>query len=111
MQGFYGVYYTGQTGSAAFGLLLRGGLVYGVDAAGGDIAGTYSERTDGGLDLALTFHWPAGAVLVTGQTLTMAMSVPANMTIAAACISGSDQVIDLPIGKVMVRLKKKLALT
>jgi hypothetical protein len=40
MQGFYGIYYTGLTGAAAFGLLLHDGRVYSVDAAGGDVSGT-----------------------------------------------------------------------
>lgn len=110
MQGFYGVYYTGATGAAAFGLLLHGGQVYGVDPAGGDVSGTYVERADGGLDLVLVFNWPAGAVLVTGQTLAQAMTVPANVTIIAATLAGGHQAVDLPVGRVNVRVVRKVAI-
>ena len=110
MQGFYGIYYTGQTGAAAFGLLLYDGRVYSVDATGGDVSGTYFERADGGLDLALVFSWPAGAVLVTGQTLSQATTVPANVTITAATLAGGHQTVELPVGRVNVRVVRKVTI-
>lgn len=110
MQGFYGVYYTGASGAAAFGFMLRDGQVFGVDPAGGDVTGSYVERPDGGLDLALVFSWPAGAVLVTGQTLAQAMTIPANVTISAATLSGGHQPVDLPVGRVNVRVVRKVAI-
>lgn len=110
MQGFYGVYYTGAGGAAALGLLLHGGNVYGVDPQGGEISGAYTERPDGGLDLKLVFNWPAGAVMVTGQTLPQAMSVPADITISAATLAGGHQPVDLPVGRVNVRVTRKVAL-
>jgi len=47
MDGFYGIYYSGSAGAAAFGLVLFGGNVFGVDPGGGDITGTYTARDDG----------------------------------------------------------------
>ncbi len=110
MQGFYGVYYSGVGGVGAFGLLLHSGRVYGIDPAGGDVSGTYVERSDGGLDFALVFAWPAGAVLVTGQTLSQPMTVNSNVTISAATLAGGHQPVDLPVGRVNVRVSKKVAI-
>lgn len=110
MQGLYGVYYTGVGGAAALGLLLYEGKVHGIDPAGGEINGTYLERADGGLDLTLLFSWPTGGVMVTGQVLTQPMTVPAHLTISAATLAGGDQLIDLPIGRVNVRVRKKVAI-
>ncbi len=110
MQGFYGVYYTGANGAAAFGFLLRDGRVYGIDPAGGDVSGTYSTTPDGGLDLALTFNWPVGAVLVTGQTLSQPMTVNSNVTISASTLAGGHQLVNLPVGPVNVRIVRKVTL-
>lgn len=110
MQGFYGVYYTGDSGAGAFGLLLHDGRVYGIDSQGGEINGTYAERSDGGLDLALAFSWPAGAVLVTGQILQQTMNISADVTISAETLSGGYQPVDLPIGRVNVRVSRKVSL-
>lgn len=110
MQGFYGVYYTGVAGTGAFGLLLHDGSVAGVDPQGGEVGGTYKERQDGGLDLALMFNWPAGAVMVTGQTLSQPMTVSANATISATTLAGGHQPVDLPVGRVNVRVSKKVSL-
>ena len=107
MQGFYGVYCTSAAGSAAFGLLLHAGRVYGVDPAGGDVQGTYVERGDGGVDLSLLFSWPTGTALVTGQVLAQSMSVNSDVTISAATLAGAHQAVDLPVGRVNVRLVHK----
>lgn len=107
MDGFYGVYYSGSAGAAAFGLLLFGGNVFGVDPGGGDITGTYTARDDGGLDLALTFTFAAGTILVTGQQITQPLVVESNVKIAAATLSGGQQPVDLPFGRVTVRVRKK----
>lgn len=110
MQGFYAVYYTGKAGSAAFGLLLHQGKVYAVDVAGGDVVGSYTERADGGIDLALTFSWRAGATLVTGQTLTTPQRTETRLTLSSTTLAGGVQTIDLPNGRVNVRIDKKVAL-
>ena len=110
MEGLYAVYYTGSAGSGAFGLLLSKGNVWGVDPTGGDVSGTYALRPDGGLDLVLTFTFAAGAVLVTGQTLAAPMVVPANVRIMAATLAGGQQAVQLPMGSVMVRVRKKASI-
>lgn len=107
MDGFYGVYYSGSAGSGAFGLLLYGGNVFGVDVGGGDITGTYTAHDNGALDLSLTFTFAPGTVLVTGQQVTQTYVVESNVKIAAATMSGGQQQVDLPFGQVAVRVRKK----
>lgn len=107
MDGFYGVYYAGNAASAAFGIVLFGGNVFGVDPGGGDITGTYTAREDGGIDFALTFTFAAGTVLVTGQALTQPLVIESNVRITAATLAGGQQAVDLPIGRVNVRVRKK----
>ncbi len=107
MDGFYGIYYQGQAGAGAFGLLLYGGNVFGVDVGGGDITGTYTAREDGGVDFALTFSFAPGTVLVTGQTVTQQTAINSNVQIAAATLAGGQQQVDLPFGRVAVRVRKK----
>lgn len=110
MQGFYGVYYTGIAGAGAFGMLLHEGRVYAVDSQGGDVTGSYAPRDDGGIDVSLVLNWPAGAMLVTGQTLRQALSAPVNVSIAGATLAGGFQAVDLPIGRLNVRMNRKAAL-
>jgi hypothetical protein len=107
MDGLYGVYYSGSAGVGAFGLLLYGGNVFGVDVGGGDITGTYTVRDDGGVDFALTFSFAPGTALVTGQAVTQPMVVDSNVRIAAGTLAGGQQPVDLPFGRVMVRVRKK----
>lgn len=110
MQGFYGVTYQGVAGAGALGLLLHKGAVVGMDAGGGDVSGTYTERPDGGIDLAMSFSWAAGTVLVTGQTLPSPMTVKSDVSISAATLAGGTQPVDLPVGRVNVRVAKKYAI-
>lgn len=107
MDGFYGVYYSAGDAAGAFGLLLYGGNVFGVDPSGGDVTGTFNARDDGGLDLSLRFTFPAGTVLVTGQQVPQQMSVDSNVSISAATLSGGQQQVELPFGRVTVRVKKR----
>jgi hypothetical protein len=110
MEGFYGIYYTGAAGSAAFGVLLLKGKVYGVDPSGGDVSGTYVETPDRGIDFILVFNWPAGTSLVTGQTLVQAISLNSTVSLTAATLAGGTQLVELPIGRVNLRVAKRVAI-
>lgn len=106
MEGFYAVYYTGAAGFGHAVLAIRDGILSGADAAGGVYDGTYKLGEAGAVSIEVTLTVPAGATLVTGQTLPS----PYNQTIKAELpvnfAGGQPVPMQTPLGPVNAIFKK-----
>lgn len=105
MQGFYALYYTGIAGFGHAVLVMKDGVITGADVTGGVYDGTYTVL-DNGIDIKVDFVVPAGATLVTGQSLaeSLKQSITANLSLHFA--DGRPVSICTPMGPVNVIFKK-----
>lgn len=105
MQGFYALYYTGISGFGHAVLIMKDGLVIGADATGGVYDGTY-QTVDNDIKVEVNLTVPAGATLVTGQSLPEALTQKIVATLPSHFASGSPVSISTPMGPVNVIFKK-----
>jgi hypothetical protein len=107
MSGLYAMRYSGQGGSStgAGALFIGKGVVLGIDVVGGRYKGTYTEQ--GGRLLAkAVMSVPAGAVLVTGQTVPTATDFPLTADWPANFWDGTPQKITVAGRPVEVTFEK-----
>jgi hypothetical protein len=107
-QGFYSVHYEGANGANALGMLLFGGKVFAIESTGGFLGGDYTARDDGGIDFVLRMHFAAGD-LITGQTLSKPLDTTVHISITDQTLQGGSQFVDLPIGRINVRMVRLIA--
>lgn len=100
--GFYAFYYTGKSGSGHLLLCLAKGRIAGIDPAGGQITGTY-EDGDEAVEAICKFQFPAGAELVTGQTLPQAVTVESKFSLSHGFFNGDTERVDIGMGPMNAR--------
>ncbi|SOC27660.1 hypothetical protein [Stappia indica] len=110
MEGFYALYYTGVAGFGHAVLVMRQGIISGADATGGVYDGTYST-VDDTTEAAVKLTVPAGATLVTGQTLSEPLTQNISATLNSSFADGHPVAIRTPMGPVNVIFKKLRNLT
>ena len=101
-EGFYGFYYTGVAGSGQILTCLANGKLVGIDPAGGVINGTY-EVSEGGVKAICTFRFPAGAELVTGQTLAQPVTIQTEFQLGEGFFDGQTERVDIGLGPMNAR--------
>lgn len=106
MDGFYAVYYTGQTGFGHAVLVLREGKIVGADVTGGVYDGTYTLEQNHTVTVDIVLTVPAGTTLVTGQTLTAPHSQNIKANIVEAFANGQTVPLNTPMGPVNAIFKK-----
>jgi hypothetical protein len=105
MQGFYALYYTGTGGFGHAVLVMNDGVITGADVTGGVYDGTYTVLDDA-IDIKVDFVVPAGATLVTGQSLTESLKQSITANLALHFADGRPVLITTPMGPVNVIFKK-----
>ena len=106
VEGFYSVYYTGVAGFGHSVLDITGGIVAGADATGGVYDGTYKLGEAGTVSIEVSLTVPAGATLVTGQTLQQSYSQTIKAELPANFASGQHVPVQTPLGPVNAIFKK-----
>lgn len=106
MQGFYAFYYTGVSGFGHAVLIINDGIVTGADATGGVYDGRYTVGDGGEFEIEVTLTVPAGATLVTGQTLTDEFSKTISAKLRAGFADGQPVPVQTPMGPVNAIFKK-----
>ncbi len=101
-EGFYAFYYTGVSGSGQILTCLTNGRIVGIDPAGGVIKGEYSVES-GVLNADCTFTFPAGAELVTGQTLTQSTTISTKFVLPLEFFQGTVSCVDIGLGPMNAR--------
>jgi len=105
MEGFYALYFTGVAGFGNAVLVLKDGVVTGADATGGVYDGKYS-RTGNKVDIEVILTVPAGATLVTGQSLSSPLSQTITAKLPDSFTNGQPVAVQTPMGPVNVVFKK-----
>ena len=106
MEGFYAVYYTGVAGFGHAVLALKDATITGADATGGVYDGNFSTSENGGLEIEVELTVPAGATLVTGQTLSEDFSQKITAKLGADFTNGEPVPVQTPLGPVNAIFKK-----
>jgi hypothetical protein len=68
IDGAYGFVYCGAVDLGIGAFIIENGKIHGKDYGGGSFSGTARENADGSISLNITFHVPAGQILVQGVT-------------------------------------------
>ncbi len=104
--GFYGIAFTGHAGSGFGVLVLREGVVVGVDATGTSYDGKFTRNPNGAIEAQITMNAPAGTVPVqTGIPLAEPMQLPIQAVLPASA-EVEAVMLQTPIGPVNVAFKR-----
>lgn len=106
MQGFYAVYYTGVAGFGHAILVINDGIVTGADATGGVYDGSYTTGDNDEFEIEVTLKVPAGATLVTGQSLSEDFSQTITAKLHSGFADGQPVPVQTPMGPVNAIFKK-----
>ncbi|MCD9146631.1 hypothetical protein [Pseudophaeobacter flagellatus] len=106
MNGIYAVYYTGVSGMGNGVIVLLDGVVSGADVAGGIYDGTFSSIENGKISIEVNFTVPAGATLVTGQTLPNALTQQISAHLEQTFANGNPVRLETQMGPVNAIFKK-----
>ncbi len=106
MEGFYAVYYTGIGGFGHAVLVIKDGVITGADATGGVYEGSYTAASNDGIDVETTLMVPAGATLVTGQTISEDFSQTITASLGAGFADGQPVPLQTPMGPINAIFKK-----
>ncbi|MGV3576622.1 MAG: hypothetical protein ACO1O4_15975 [Devosia sp.] len=106
MEGFYAVYYTGQTGFGHAVLVMREGKIVGADVTGGVYDGTYTIEANNSVTVDIVLTVPPGTTLVTGQTLTTQHSQNIKANVVETFANGQTVPLQTPMGPVNAIFKK-----
>ena len=105
MEGFYVMYYTGVSGFGHALLIFKNGAICGADANGGVYDGAYEPDGDS-YRFDVVYSSPAGASLVTGQSLTDEHRQTISGVLRDSFANGQPVPIETPLGPVNVNFKK-----
>jgi hypothetical protein len=106
VDGFYAMYYTGVAGFGHAVLVISEGVVTGADVTGGVLDGTYSVGDGDDIKIEVVLTVPAGATLVTGQSLTAPLSQTISAELPKTFANGQPVPVRTPMGPVNVIFKK-----
>jgi uncharacterized membrane-anchored protein YitT (DUF2179 family) len=106
VEGFYAVFYTGVAGFGHAVLVMKDGIVTGADVVGGIYDGKYAVSGTEGLSIEVTLTVPAGATLVTGQTLPAPYSQTIKAELPSHFANGQPVPVQTPLGPVNAIFKK-----
>lgn len=106
MEGFYAVYYTGVAGFGHAVLVIKDGIISGADVTGGVYDGKFTVGDSGGIVIEVRLTVPAGATLVTGQTLPSPYSQTINASLSENFANGQPVPVQTPLGPVNAIFKK-----
>jgi len=106
MQGFYAVYYTGVAGFGHAVLVINDGIVTGADATGGVYDGSYTIGGKDEFEIEVTLTVPAGATLVTGQSLSEDFGQTITAKLRSGFADGQPVPVQTPMGPVNAIFKK-----
>lgn len=107
IDGFYHAYATGKAGNSVLVLVIRQGVIIGVDVGGLKYDGEIVQRPDGSYQCSVVYVVPPGANLITGAAAPSApLRVPFTFTLPANFSDGSIFRLDSPLGPVNIRFEK-----
>jgi hypothetical protein len=101
-EGFYAIHYEGPAGKGVLLTCLKGERLVGADMGGGLLEGSY-RLVNEDLVAECVFHFSAGRLLVTGQTLTDDVLQRKKLSIPMRMFEGERCAVDIGFGRVDAR--------